>query len=99
MASELLVRALSSRSPRRHSLTPPPVLPPPLQPLPFLLPLSSVFLRPPQLFPLAGFGKEKDGEAHRETVDAVRLAIKSGFRHLDGTPRLLPVSCRDALLR
>ncbi|GAA5888124.1 hypothetical protein JCM6882_000289 [Rhodosporidiobolus microsporus] len=32
----------------------------------------------------AWYGKEKDGEVNREIVDTVKLAIKNGFRHLDG---------------
>ncbi|GAA5993876.1 hypothetical protein JCM11641_007930 [Rhodosporidiobolus odoratus] len=31
-----------------------------------------------------GFGKEKPGEVNHEIVDTVKLAIKNGFRHLDG---------------
>jgi predicted Na+-dependent transporter len=61
----------------------------------FFLPVNSYTLLLPALlfssshaasgsFRGSGFGKEKDGEAHQETVDAVKLAIKSGFRHLDG---------------
>ncbi|GAA5833178.1 hypothetical protein JCM11251_005168 [Rhodosporidiobolus azoricus] len=32
----------------------------------------------------AWYGKEKDGEVSREIVDTVKLAIKAGYRHLDG---------------
>ncbi|GAA6016526.1 hypothetical protein JCM10207_002827 [Rhodosporidiobolus poonsookiae] len=32
----------------------------------------------------AWFGKEKDGQPHKETVDAVKTALSVGFRHLDG---------------
>ncbi|GAA5868454.1 hypothetical protein JCM8547_006280 [Rhodosporidiobolus lusitaniae] len=32
----------------------------------------------------AWFGKEKDGQVNQDIVDAVKLAIKNGFRHLDG---------------
>ncbi|GAA6027022.1 hypothetical protein JCM8097_006047 [Rhodosporidiobolus ruineniae] len=32
----------------------------------------------------AWYGKEKDGQVNREIVDTVLLAIKNGYRHLDG---------------